>query len=203
LRGVADSSCQLDRHTQKSRLELKSLAKKGDVKSARILAKELVRANKQRDRLISSQARVKSVQMQLQHQLCEWFGKGHGYGGCTPPLGVGHCGLDIEMPMVRDPYLQPPFHIETVVWTKLLCGLSFTGPPADPCSHGQGHRRLSEVNRDHEDDQSAGQAASAQRDDARDEHGNDEGESGGEAHECDSSVSPSFAICRDVRSILR
>jgi charged multivesicular body protein 3 len=64
---------QLDRHTQKSRAELKSLAKKGDVKSARILAKELVRANKQRDRLISSQARVKSVQMQLQHQLCEWF----------------------------------------------------------------------------------------------------------------------------------
>ncbi|RSH89537.1 Vacuolar protein-sorting-associated protein 24 [Saitozyma podzolica] len=59
----------LDRHTHKSRAELKSLAKKGDVKSARILAKELVRANKQRDRLISSQARVKSVQMQLQHQL--------------------------------------------------------------------------------------------------------------------------------------
>jgi charged multivesicular body protein 3 len=64
---------QLDRAAQKSRMDLKQLAKKGDVKSARILARELVRANKQRDRLMSSQARVKSVQMQLQHQLCELF----------------------------------------------------------------------------------------------------------------------------------
>lgn len=62
---------QLDRATQKSRSELKVLAKKGDVKSARILAREVVRANKQKDRLMSSQARMKSIQMQLQHQLCE------------------------------------------------------------------------------------------------------------------------------------
>ncbi|WWD22758.1 hypothetical protein CI109_107251 [Kwoniella shandongensis] len=67
---------QLDREirnlevaTQKSRIELKQLAKKNDVKSARILAKEVVRANKQRDRLESSKARIKSVNMQLQHQL--------------------------------------------------------------------------------------------------------------------------------------
>lgn len=63
---------QLDRATQKSRSELKALAKKNDVKSARILAKELVRAGKQRDRLVSSKARMSSVQMQLQHQLCEY-----------------------------------------------------------------------------------------------------------------------------------
>jgi charged multivesicular body protein 3 len=63
---------QLERATQKSRSELKVLAKKNDVKSARILAKELVRANKQRDRLVSSKARMGSVQMQLQHQLCEF-----------------------------------------------------------------------------------------------------------------------------------
>lgn len=62
---------QLDRATQKSRSELKVLAKKGDVKSARILAREVVRANKQKDRLMSSQARMKSIQMQLQHQLCK------------------------------------------------------------------------------------------------------------------------------------
>ncbi|WVQ82607.1 hypothetical protein IAT38_004737 [Cryptococcus sp. DSM 104549] len=55
--------------TQKSRIELKQLAKKNDVKSARILAREVVRANKQRDRLESSKARIKSVNMQLQHQL--------------------------------------------------------------------------------------------------------------------------------------
>jgi len=59
----------LERAQQKSRSELKALAKKNDVKSARLLAKELVRANKQRDRLISSKARIGSVQMQLQHQL--------------------------------------------------------------------------------------------------------------------------------------
>ena len=61
---------QLERHSNKSRQELKTLAKKNDVKSARILAKELVRANKQRDRLVSAKARLSSVQMQLQHQLC-------------------------------------------------------------------------------------------------------------------------------------
>ena len=67
---LRETDNQLDRATQKSRSELKALAKKNDVKSARILAKELVRANKQRDRLISSKARMSSVQMQLQHQLC-------------------------------------------------------------------------------------------------------------------------------------
>jgi charged multivesicular body protein 3 len=69
---------QLERHTQKSRSELKVLAKKNDVKSARILAKEVVRANKQRDRLISSKARIGSVQMQLQHQLCTLAQEGSG-----------------------------------------------------------------------------------------------------------------------------
>ncbi|ODN89644.1 charged multivesicular body protein 3 [Cryptococcus wingfieldii CBS 7118] len=59
----------LEAATQKSRIELKQLAKKNDVKSARILAREVVRANKQRDRLESSKARIKSVNMQLQHQL--------------------------------------------------------------------------------------------------------------------------------------
>ncbi|KAL7420220.1 Vacuolar protein-sorting-associated protein 24 [Cryptotrichosporon argae] len=59
----------LEMHTAKSRGELKTLAKKNDVKSARILAREILRANKQRDRLVSSKARVGSVQMQLQHQL--------------------------------------------------------------------------------------------------------------------------------------
>lgn len=64
-------NAQLDRATQKSRSELKQLAKKNDAKSAKIIARELVRANKQRDRLVSSKARLGSVQMQLQHQLCK------------------------------------------------------------------------------------------------------------------------------------
>ncbi|KAI9634283.1 Snf7-domain-containing protein [Dioszegia hungarica] len=68
-RQLEREALNLDRQTQKSRSELKILAKKGDVKSARILAREVVRANKQKDRLMSSQARMKSIQMQLQHQL--------------------------------------------------------------------------------------------------------------------------------------
>lgn len=59
--------------TAKSRAELKQLAKKNDLKSARILAKEVVRANKQRDRLLLSKARLGSIQMQVQHQMCEYM----------------------------------------------------------------------------------------------------------------------------------
>lgn len=66
------NTTQLKRHTDTSRGQLKVLAKKNDVKSAKILAKEIVRANKQRDRLESSKARINSVDMQLQHQLCKW-----------------------------------------------------------------------------------------------------------------------------------
>ncbi|KLT42939.1 hypothetical protein CC85DRAFT_273625 [Cutaneotrichosporon oleaginosum] len=68
-REVDREIANLDRATLKSRTELKTLAKKNDVKSARILAKEIVRANKQRDRLHSTKARINSVDMQLQHQL--------------------------------------------------------------------------------------------------------------------------------------
>jgi charged multivesicular body protein 3 len=114
-------------HTQKSRNELKVLAKKGDVKSARILAKELVRANKQRDRLVSSKARVGSVQMQLQHQLCR------------------------SLMRERD------------------------RASAYARSDGEGDGCLSKIVRDHEDDEPAHQAATAKCDDARNEHGNDEG----------------------------
>ncbi|ORX41293.1 Snf7-domain-containing protein [Kockovaella imperatae] len=68
-RGLDREIANLDRATAKSKAELKALAKRNDAKSARILAKELVRAKHQRDRLISSKARMGSIQMQLQHQL--------------------------------------------------------------------------------------------------------------------------------------
>ncbi len=48
---------------------LKQLAKKGDVKSARILAKEIVRSDKQQDRLSVAKARLGSIGIQLQNQL--------------------------------------------------------------------------------------------------------------------------------------
>lgn len=55
----------------KAKQSLKQLAKKGDVKSARLLAREVVRTNKQKNRLHMSKARLGSIQMQMQHQLCE------------------------------------------------------------------------------------------------------------------------------------
>lgn len=48
---------------------MKQLAKKGDVKSARILAKEVVRSERQKDRLSVSKARLGSIGTQLQQQL--------------------------------------------------------------------------------------------------------------------------------------
>lgn len=54
-------------------MEVKKLAKKGDVKSAKILAREVVRSNKQKTRLTVSKARLNSIGMQLQHQLGEWW----------------------------------------------------------------------------------------------------------------------------------
>ncbi|KAF8709157.1 hypothetical protein RHS03_02845, partial [Rhizoctonia solani] len=60
---------QLDTATAKARTTLKQLATKGDVKSARILAKEVVRSNKQKDRLHVSKARLGSIGVQLQHQM--------------------------------------------------------------------------------------------------------------------------------------
>jgi charged multivesicular body protein 3 len=55
----------------KSKKMLQQLAKKRpqDVGSARMLAKELVRARKQRTRMHQSKATLNSVQMQLQEQI--------------------------------------------------------------------------------------------------------------------------------------
>lgn len=45
------------------------LAKKGDAKNARILAREVVRSNRMKDRLSVSKARLGSIGIQLQNQL--------------------------------------------------------------------------------------------------------------------------------------
>ncbi|KAH9943453.1 vacuolar sorting protein Vps24 [Epithele typhae] len=60
---------QLDMATKKAQTTVKQLAKKGDVKSARIMAKEVVRSHKQMDRLSVSKARLGSINNQLQQQL--------------------------------------------------------------------------------------------------------------------------------------
>lgn len=48
---------------------MKKLAVKGDTKSARMLAKELVRSKKQKERLHVSKARLGSIGVQLTQQL--------------------------------------------------------------------------------------------------------------------------------------
>jgi len=60
---------QLDQAQAKARQSLKQLAAKGDVKSARILAKEVVRSNKQKQRLFVSKARLGSIGVQLSNQM--------------------------------------------------------------------------------------------------------------------------------------
>jgi division protein CdvB (Snf7/Vps24/ESCRT-III family) len=60
---------QIDQGSTKTKAEIKKLAKKGDVKNAKILAREVVRASKQKNRLAVSKARLNSIGMQLQHQL--------------------------------------------------------------------------------------------------------------------------------------
>jgi charged multivesicular body protein 3 len=55
--------------TNKARQSVKQLATKGDVKSARILAREVVRSNKQKDRLSVSKARLGSIGTQLSQQM--------------------------------------------------------------------------------------------------------------------------------------
>lgn len=60
---------QLDTASNKVKTEVRKLAQKGDTRNAKLLARELVRSNKQKDRLHTSQARLNSINMQLSHQL--------------------------------------------------------------------------------------------------------------------------------------
>lgn len=66
---VYTNMTQIDVASQKAKMTLKQLAAKGDTKSARILAKEVVRSNKQKDKLHVSKARLGSIGVQLNQQL--------------------------------------------------------------------------------------------------------------------------------------
>lgn len=66
---MIDQDPQLDIATKKVQQQVKQLANKGDVKNARILAREVVRSHKQKDRMSVSKARLGSISNQLQQQL--------------------------------------------------------------------------------------------------------------------------------------
>lgn len=53
----------------KAKKMIKQMAKKGDIRTCKILAKELVRSRRQKDRIVTSKAQLNSISMQLQHQL--------------------------------------------------------------------------------------------------------------------------------------
>lgn len=67
----------IDSALLKTRGQLKQLAKQGDTKNAKVLAREVVRSNKQKDRLGMSKARLNSVNMQLGQQLATLKITGH------------------------------------------------------------------------------------------------------------------------------
>ncbi|GAA5878924.1 hypothetical protein JCM16303_007233 [Sporobolomyces ruberrimus] len=60
---------QLDLSQSKVKAEIKKLAQRGDLKNSKILAREVVRSQKQKGRLQTSKANLNSIHMQLGHQL--------------------------------------------------------------------------------------------------------------------------------------
>ncbi|KIO32838.1 hypothetical protein M407DRAFT_241276 [Tulasnella calospora MUT 4182] len=68
-RGLDREIRQLTMAQSKAKASVKQLALKGDVKSARVLAKEVVRSEKQKQKLHVSKARLGSIGIQLSHQL--------------------------------------------------------------------------------------------------------------------------------------
>lgn len=72
-RGLDREIRQIDQAIVKVKGDIKRLARKGDVKNATVLAKEVVRSKKHRTRLITSKAQLNSISLQLQQQLCTWL----------------------------------------------------------------------------------------------------------------------------------
>lgn len=55
----------------KAKREIKALAKKGDVRNCRLLAREVVRARRHKNRMHASKATLSSLSMQLNEQLAQ------------------------------------------------------------------------------------------------------------------------------------
>ena len=60
---------QIDLAVGRTKAEVKRMAKRNDTKNAKLLAREIVRSNKHRTRLVTSKARLNSISMQLNQQL--------------------------------------------------------------------------------------------------------------------------------------
>jgi charged multivesicular body protein 3 len=60
---------KIDQEQMKTKKLIKESAKRNDSKSCMLLAKEIVKARKQKDRIITSKAQLNSLGMQMQQQL--------------------------------------------------------------------------------------------------------------------------------------
>ncbi|KAI8883991.1 Snf7-domain-containing protein [Backusella circina FSU 941] len=68
-RGIQRQIRAIDNEEIKVKRSIKQVAKKGDVKNCKMLAKELVRSQRHKQRLYTSKAQLNSIIMQLEHQL--------------------------------------------------------------------------------------------------------------------------------------
>lgn len=59
----------IDVEEAKVKKSIKQVAKKGDTKICKMLAKELIRSQRHKNRLYTSKAQLESIRMQLEHQL--------------------------------------------------------------------------------------------------------------------------------------
>lgn len=68
-RGIDRQIRAIDTEEAKAKKAIKQVAKKGDVKNCKMLAKELIRSQRHKNRLYTSKAQMNSIIMQLEHQL--------------------------------------------------------------------------------------------------------------------------------------
>ncbi|CEJ03683.1 hypothetical protein RMCBS344292_17662 [Rhizopus microsporus] len=68
-RSIQKQITAIDNEEAKVKRSIKQVAKKGDVKNCKMLAKELIRSQRHKNRLYTSKAQLNSIIMQLEHQL--------------------------------------------------------------------------------------------------------------------------------------
>lgn len=68
-------SAEIEREEFKIQLELKKLAKAGDLPSCKVLARSLVDSKRQRNRMHATKTQINSVSMNIQNQLGAWLAR--------------------------------------------------------------------------------------------------------------------------------
>jgi charged multivesicular body protein 3 len=72
MRSLDRSVMHIEREEFKVKTQIKQLAKRQDMSGVKLLAKELVRSKKAKERLHMSKAQLNSVQLHLQHNLAQY-----------------------------------------------------------------------------------------------------------------------------------